>query len=325
MNKKYAVTGGAGFIGSHLVRALAEADNRIVVFDDLSVGSRAGIADLIDDGRVRLVVGNVTRPGDLAGVFDGADVVFHLAVLNLRACMTRPALASAVNVNGTLNVCLEAQRAGVSRFVYVSSSDIYGDVDAYPTPETVTPRPTTAYGATKLGGELVVDVLRRVEGFPGMVARPFNTYGSGEHVAGDSGEVLPRFILYALYDRPLPVFGDGIQTRSFTYIDDTVRGLIAAAACPEIPDTPVNIASSGEVSILDAARMILELVGGAGVEHLPARPGDMARQYADTSRARDLFGFEAATTLEQGLPHLIEYVRSLDINPDAIPRLWSKR
>jgi UDP-glucose 4-epimerase len=321
--KNIVITGGAGFIGAHLARALAE-DNRVTIFDNLSTGSREAAADLLDANRATLITGDIRDLHGLDAVFNDADLVFHLAVLNLRACMTDADGAESVNVRGTLNAARAAQKAGAARFVYVSSSDIYGDVDEFPTPESCNPRPTTIYGATKLAGELVCDALRRANGFPALVVRPFNAYGPGEHAAGDSGEALPRFIVYALAGRPLPVYGSGAQTRSFTHISDTVRGMIAAASLESIPDFPLNIASAREVSIMDAARAVLHALNlpDHPIEHLPQRPGDMARQCADVSRMRALAGFSADITLEQGLPSLIDYLRSSAPDPESAPRLW---
>lgn len=321
--KKIVITGGAGFIGAHLSRALARC-NRVTIFDNLYAGSRDAVADVLETSNAELITGDIRNAQDLESLFKDCDIVFHLAVLNLRACITDHQGAEAVNVRGTLNVAEQARSAGVRKFIYVSSSDIYGDVDAYPTPETCNPRPTTVYGATKLAGELVCDSLRRANGFPALVVRPFNAYGPGEHISGDRGEVLPRFIAYALKGRPLPVYGDGAQTRSFTYIDDTVRGLIAAAACPKIPDVPLNIASAREISILDAARAVLRALNMPGhpLEYLPARPGDMARQCADVSRMRNLAGFSADVNLEQGLPALVDYVRARQPAMGNTPRLW---
>ena len=319
------VTGGAGFMGSHLSRALAQ-HNRVTIYDNLSVGRREAVADILESGAARLIDGDILDAPLLEQSLAGADVVFHLAVLNLRACMTDPLAAEAVNVRGTLNTCLAAQAAGVRRFVYVSSSDIYGDVDRYPTPETCPPRPTTIYGAVKLAGEHIAMSLRAASNLPAMVVRPFNTYGPGEHMSGASGEVLPRFILYALAGRPLPVFGSGGQTRSFTHIEDTVRGLLAAGAVDELPDGPVNIASPDEVSVLDCAQKILRALNlpETQIEHLPARPGDVDRQAADTALAQSLFGFQARITLEQGLPELIDYVKFRNIDLDAAPRMWPR-
>lgn len=322
-SKNITITGGAGFIGAHLARALA-ADNHVTIFDNLATGSRDAVADLLDANRATLLIGDIRNSHALNSAFKDADLVFHLAVMNLRACMTDAVGAEAVNVRGTLNAANAAQMAGAARFVYVSSSDIYGDVDVFPTPETCNPRPTTIYGATKLAGELLCDALRRASGFPALVVRPFNAYGPGEHVDGDSGEVLPRFIAYALAGHPLPLYGDGAQTRCFTHIGDTVRGMIAAASLDHIPDFPLNIASPCEVSIIDAARAVLNALAlpDHPVEHLPQRPGDMARQCADVSRMRALTGFSADTTLAQGLPSLIAYLRNRNTDLNLAPRLW---
>lgn len=321
--RKILVTGGAGFIGARLVRALA-VENHVTVFDNLSTGSLSGIQDLISGGAVDFIEGDVARYHDFAALCKRADTVFHLAVLNLRECMTDAAKAVEVNVQGTQNACTGAHRAGVDKFIYVSSSDIYGDVATYPTPECCLPRPTTIYGATKLAAEHIVSALRDSCGFPAIIVRPFNTYGPGEHITGSSGEVLPRFILYALAGSPLPIYGTGKQTRSFTFIDDTVRGIIAAASCGSPQTSPINIASAEEIPIRMAAEMIYELLGISkhDFNFLPARPGDAERQCADVSLAGRILGFRAETSLAEGLPALISWVRAAATPLEKAPLLW---
>jgi UDP-glucose 4-epimerase len=217
---------------------------------------------------------------------------------------------------GTLNLLLSAQEASIERFVHVSSSEAYGSAVRVPMDEDHPFNPTTPYGASKAAGEQYALSFYRTYGLPAMVVRPFNTYGPREHLDGPSGEVIPKFVARAMAGRPLLVFGDGQQTRDFTWVGDVARGIVLAGECDALVGSAVNIARGHEVSILKIANLVRELVGATvPIEHLPERPGDVRRHLASAARAKEFLGFAADVSIEDGLARYIEWVRTLPGDP----------
>ncbi len=305
------VTGGAGFIGSNLVDALvAETRDEIVVMDDFSTGTRANLSRHDGRGRVVVVEGDIRDEARVREVMRGVDLVYHLAVQCLRVSIGDQYLVHTVNATGTLNLLIAAREADVSRFVYCSSSEVYGTALRVPMDEEHPLAPTTPYGASKLAGEAYARSFHLTYGLPVVVARPFNTYGAREHFEGAYGEVIPKFAVRALNGAPLVVFGDGDQTRDFTEVQDTVRGLMLAATTDAAVGDVVNIARGEEVSINEIARLVLEAVGAKGtIEHAEPRPGDVRRHVADTRKARELLGFEARTGIREGIGRYVGWLR----------------
>ena len=308
---KILVTGGAGFIGSNLVDALvAQTRDEIVVLDDLSSGSRTNLAQHADRDRVRIVEADIRDEARVRDVMRKVDLVYHLAVQCIRVSIGDQHLVHSVNATGTLNLLIAAREAGVSRFVYCSSSEVYGTARRAPMDEEHPLLPTTPYGASKLAGEAYARSFHLTYGLPVVVVRPFNTYGAREHFEGAYGEVIPKFAVRALNGAPLVVFGDGEQTRDFTEVQDTVRGLMLAAASDAAVGDVVNIARGDEVSINEIARLVLEAIGVEGtIEHAEPRPGDVRRHVADTRKARELLGFEARTGIQEGIRRYVEWLR----------------
>jgi len=310
--KQVVVTGGAGFIGSHLVERIVEAGAaEIVVVDDLSSGSRDNLAAVGD--AVRLVEGDVCDP-EVAGTAAQADVVFHLAVRNIRASIGRPLENFRVNADGTLMV-LEAMRAGGrGRFVYVSSSEVYGIPPAGAFTEAALPAPTTVYGAGKLAGELIALAYRRTYLMETMVVRPFNNYGPRSHFEGDSGEVIPKFIIRALAGKPLIVHGEGTQTRDFMYVSDTASWLVELASVDALIGDVVNIGSGVDMAVIDLAELILRETGSQSeIVFGEPRPGDIPRLCADVTKVRELAPFEPAIDFRAGLGRTIEHFAVQDL------------
>lgn len=306
------VTGGAGFIGSHLVERLAEHGvGRLAVIDDLSTGSMKNLASAA--GVVEMQRGDIRDPAVAKRASD-ADVVFHLAVRNVRASIRDPAENLSVNADGTLSI-LEAMRLGrQGRFVYVSSSEVYGIPTTGEFRETTLPAPTTVYGAGKLAGELVALAYHRTYGMDTQVVRPFNNFGPRSHFEGDSGEVLPKFILRALAGRPLVVHGDGSQTRDFMYVADTARWLVQLATLPSLVGEVVNIGTGRDIAIVDLAAMVLEATGSSSeVAHVDPRPGDLPRLCADVAKVRSYVPFALPTSFEEGLAATIAHFRGQDV------------
>ena len=312
--RRIVVTGGAGFIGSHLADALAR-DNDLVIIDDFSVGCRENTAQLEGLSNVRIAEADITDRDAMHELCAGAEVVFHLAISCLRTSFGQPYMSHDINAGGTLSLCLAAQERRVKRFLYVSSSEVYGSALAVPMSEEHPLQPTTVYGASKLAGELYAQAVGRTYGLPVSVVRPFNTYGPREPWQGARAEVIPRFLLALEAGHAPVVYGDGLQTRDFTYVEDTVRGLLLAGACDELVGGVVNVARGREVSIRRVAELLRERVGGDAPppRFESDRPGDVSRHYADVAKAKRLFGFEPEVEFEDGLARTLAWFRGQKI------------
>lgn len=317
-SEKVLVTGGAGFIGSELVHQLAAGGHDVVIVDNLTNGRRENIAE--SAGHVRLVVADVRRPDDFAPLLKDATVVFHLACLGVRHSIHAPLANHDVNATGTLALLNASRRARVRRFVYVSSSEVYGTARQVPITEDHPTCPTTVYGASKLAGECYTRAFRATYGFSAVVVRPFNAYGPRCHHEGDSGEVIPKFLLRALSGRPMVIFGDGLQTRDFTYVADTARGIALAGFTPGIEGQTFNLGSAREISVSDLASKVAAVTGRseALVEHVEPRPGDVRRLLSDSSRAKASLAFEPGVPLSDGLVRLRDWYLSLGVTPERL-------
>ena len=312
-----AVTGGAGFIGSSLCALLVSRGARVRVLDDLSTGSRAKLADALAEAghapdALELIAGDVRDPAALERTFAGADAALHLACLGVRHSLHAPLENHEVNARGTLLAVETARRLRVPRFVCVSSSEVYGTGETAQMAEDHPTRPHTVYGASKLAGEAYARAAWLTWGYPTVVIRPFNAYGPRAHHEGDSGEVIPRFLLRALAGRPLVVFGDGRQTRDFTWVGDTARGIVEVGLHPDAPGATVNLGAGAEVTIEDLAGLVREAAGvpGVALEHQAPRPGDVRRLHADARLARERFGFVPQVPLAEGLRRLAAWYRA---------------
>lgn len=320
------VTGGAGFIGSHLVDGLLAAGARVRVLDDFSSGRRENLAAA--DGRVEVVEGDVCDDLALDRALAGVDLVMHLATRCVRLSLSDPEDVHRVNSHGTLRVLLGARRHRVGRVVYVSSSEVYGSGVKVPMTEDHPLEPTTVYGATKLAGELYTQAMTRSFGLATVVVRPFNTYGPRAHFEGVYGEVIPRFTVRLLNGRRPVIFGDGLQTRDFTEVADTVRGLLAAAAVREAGGQVFNVARGEEVTIRRLAELLARAIDPTlAPEFTDARPADVRRHWADVTRARQTLGFRAEIGLEAGLARYLAWFRQAYPEPaaclrDEVVRNW---
>jgi len=308
------VTGAAGFIGSHLADRLA-AGNDLVLVDDFSIGKRENLEEVKDRPGVTIVEADITDRERMRDLMDRADVVFHLAISDLRTSLNHPWMSHDVNAGGTLSVCLAARECGVKRLVYVSSSEVYGTAETVPMSEDHPLRPTTVYGASKLAGELYAQACHRTYDLSVTVVRPFNTYGPREPHEGMRAEVIPRFLLELKAGREPVVFGDGSQTRDFTFVEETVTGLVAAGECDALVGDVVNVARGREVSIAEIARLVAELAGrpDAKVRRADPRPGDVHRHYADISKARRLLGFDPKIDIREGLARTVAWFEARGI------------
>jgi UDP-glucose 4-epimerase len=310
------VTGGAGFIGSELTRQLCERGALVTVVDNLANGRRENIDALLGD-QCRLVVADIRDQERMAGLLQGAQVVFHLACLGVRHSIHSPQENHDVNATATLNLLRLARSARVGRFIYVSSSEIYGTALTVPMTELHPAFPMTVYGASKFAGESYTRAFHRTYGYPTVVVRPFNTYGPRSHHEGDSGEVIPKFMLRGMAGRPMVIFGDGTQTRDFTHVSDTARGILLAADQEDAVGETINLGQGREIAIADLAGRIARVLGlpEAPISYDGPRPGDVLRLYADTSKARDLLGFAPAVDLDRGLADLRDWYSSSGRSP----------
>jgi nucleoside-diphosphate-sugar epimerase len=299
---KTLVTGGAGFIGSHLVGRLVAEGHGVVVFDNLVTGRLENLAPWRD--AIEFVRGDLRDPEALAVASRGAEVVYHQAALgSVVRSVEDPREVMDVNVTGTLNVLLAARDAGVRRVVFASSSSVYGDTPTLPKTESMPTNPRSPYAASKVSGEALVAAFQAAYGLEGVVFRYFNVYGERQSARSLYAAVVPRFVDEMSAGRAPVVYGDGEQTRDFTYVGDVVDALLLAAGSgPEALLGPINLGAGGRVSILDLARRIGEEVrfGGRPV-HEAARPGDVRHSLADIARARQALGWTPRTPLAEGI------------------------
>ncbi|HUF77585.1 MAG TPA: SDR family NAD(P)-dependent oxidoreductase [Thermoanaerobaculia bacterium] len=318
------VTGGAGFIGSHLVDELVRLGARVRVLDDLSTGSRENLSHL---GRsIELVEGDIRDPETCRSAAEGARFVFHQAALgSVPRSMADPATTVAVNVTGTTNVFAAARDAGVARVVYASSSSVYGDSDRLPKREGEEGRPLSPYALSKAMDEELARLFALCFGQQLLGLRYFNVYGPRQSPEGPYAAVVPRFFAACRAGEPPRIHGDGEQSRDFTYVADAVRANLLAAAAPAAAcGHAYNVAGGRRTSVLELAEAIRELAGPCPPPlHEPARPGDVRHSQADPTAAREALGFTAEVDLAEGLRRTWEHA---SLSPRRAPRrgaAWS--
>lgn len=295
------VTGGAGFIGSHLARALLDAGRRVRVLDDFSTGRRANLPEGIE-----FVEGEASVAAERA--VEGVEVVYHLAAIpSVPRSVDRPLESYRSNVAATRAMLDAAARAGARRIVYASSSSVYGDTRILPKREDLPPHPLSPYAVAKLAGELYARAAAAHTRLEAVSLRFFNVYGPRQDPDSPYAAVIPSFLRRLREGRPLPVHGDGAQTRDFTYVGDVVLGLIAAAGAAGVSGRVYNVAGGKAVTVRALGETLARLAGTRlEIESLPPRPGDIRDSWADVSAARRDLGFEARTSLEEGLRQALD-------------------
>jgi len=305
-NKKVVVTGGAGFVGSNLAKKLAP-NNETIVVDDLSTGYLENIQDDVDRGQIEFIKGSITDLDLLEDVFNGVDYVFHQAAIpSVLRSMKDPLRSNNVNINGTLNVLIAAQYNNVEKVVYASSSSVYGDTPTLPKKEDMSPCPLSPYAVSKLTGEYYCQVFTGVYDLKTIVLRYFNVYGPRQDPSGDYAAVIPRFIMRILDDKPPVIFGDGEQTRDFSFIEDVVQANILAAE--STASGVFNIAGGKRITINKLADLIMRIIGKKiDVEYKGPRPGDIRHSLADISKARDSFNYKPIFSIEKGLEETVKW------------------
>ena len=311
------VTGGAGFIGSHLVDALLRDGRRVRVLDNLSSGRRENLP--MAHPFFEFVEGDIRDRDTVNAAARGMDAVVHLAaVASVQASVEDPIGTHETNFDGTLHVLLAAQAAGVRRFLYASSAAVYGDAYRYPIGENAPLTPLTPYAIDKLSGEYYLAYFGRRYGLSTTAFRFFNIYGPRQDPASPYSGVISIFLRRLREGRSLTIYGDGRQTRDFVYIADLIRILMASLDNSALSATVVNVGTGVETSINTLVNDLQWLVGDVvAIEHGPARPGDIQRSCADVTRLRRLFGAAPSTTPREGLCALLD---SLTLNEDGSPQ-----
>ncbi len=313
------VTGGAGFVGSELVRQLCAAEADVVVVDNLVNGRRENLAGLPGD-QVRLEVADIRDESRMDTLIRGIHVVYHLACLGVRHSIHSPFENHEVNATGTLKLLLAARDAGVRRFVYTSSAEVYGMPLWVPITEDHPNLPANAYGGAKLAGEAYARAFHVTHRFPAVVVRLFNSYGPRCHHEGDCGEVIPRFLLRCMADQPMVVFGDGTQTRDFNYIEDTARAVLLAGLVDEAVGQTFNLGSGKDYSINQLALEVSRVVGRSNVNVIydAPRPADLMQLRADSTKAQTVLGYKPRVSLAEGLAKLKQWYLSLQDSPETL-------
>ncbi|MGH9213546.1 MAG: SDR family oxidoreductase [Acidimicrobiales bacterium] len=307
------VTGGAGFIGSHLVDALVEDGNEVVVLDNFVTGRRENLADA-----AKLVEGDVADPDHVARAVAGCELVFHQAALgSVARSVARPLDTDRANVHGTLAVLSAAQQAGIQRVVLASSSSVYGGATQVPTPETVPLMPRSPYAVTKLTDEHYARVFWELHGLETVCLRYFNVYGPRQRPDSEYAAVIPRFIAALVGRTPPEVHGDGRQSRDFTFVADAVQANLRAATAP--PEAcaghAYNVARGQPHDLLELLDILAEQLG-ASVEarHIGSRPGDLRHSHADVSAAQHDLGYEPQVSFHDGLARTVDWFTSREGN-----------
>jgi UDP-glucose 4-epimerase len=311
--KNILVTGGAGFIGSHLVEHLIERGLRVTVLDNFRQGRLANLAPVADSPRLRVIHGDITDLDTCHRACRDVDVVFHLAALGVRHSLHNPVENHQVNALGSLYLLQAARAARTPRFVYMSTSEVYGRTTEFPIRESTPTWPLTVYGSSKLAGEHYAASYFESFGLPTIRVRPFNNYGPRSHFEGDSGEVIPRFILRALAGQPPVIFGDGRQTRDFLHVRDCAEALAQIAECDALVGQVVNLGYGEEVRIRDIAKIVLKALGREDLKpvHEKPRPADVPRLWVDNRRLRSIIKFRPKITLADGIESTADYFREV--------------
>lgn len=323
--KTYLVTGGAGFIGSHIVQRLVEKrefqldagmePDTIRVLDDFSTGFERNLSPYLACFNIELVEGSVADPDAAARAVEGVDVIFHEAALaSVPLSVEHPLRVHNACATGTVTLLDAARRAGVQRVIYAASSSAYGDTTVSPTPETVLPAPISPYGAAKLAAELYLEAFAATYGLETVRLRYFNVFGPRQDPKSPYSAVIPLFISAMLRGEAPTIFGDGRQSRDFTYVSNVVDANLLAAEAPagNVSGKVFNVANGQSVNLLTLVSTLNEILGtDIRPHHLPPRVGDIFESVADIAQARKYLEFVPRMSLLEGLSETVEYYRNI--------------
>ncbi|NQT85699.1 SDR family oxidoreductase [bacterium] len=306
----YLVTGGAGFIGSNLVATLLERGDSVRVLDDFSTGKRENLTDFAD--RITLYEGSVTEAAMVREAVEGVDYVFHEGALaSVPRSVEDPLRCNHANVTGTLTLLLAARDAGVKRLVFAASSSAYGDQPALPKTEAMAPAPLSPYAVSKMAGEYYCRAFTECYGLETVCLRYFNIYGPRQAPESVYAAVIPKFITAMLAGERPVIFGDGEQSRDFTYVADCVQANLLATTAPGAVGQTLNVACGGRYSLNEIVALLNRILGTA-IEPVyePARAGDVKHSQADIALATDLLGYAPQMGFEDGLARTLDWFRS---------------
>lgn len=302
----YLVTGGGGFIGSHLARGLVQRGERVRILENGANGTPARVADIAAE--IEWIDGDLRDLATVQRACAGVEVVLHQgAMASVPRSIAEPAMTHAVNVTGTLNVLVAAKEAGARRVVFASSSSVYGDTPVLPKVETMTPNPMSPYAAQKLAAEWYCRVWQRIYGLDTVVLRYFNIFGPAQDPRSEYAAVLPRFITSALARQRPTIYGDGEQSRDFTYIDNVVQANLLAATASAAPGKVMNIGTNARITLNQVIAELARITGQTiDPIYQAARPGDVRDSLADITEAHRVIGYTPAVAFAEGLARTVQ-------------------
>ena len=309
-NKNVLITGGAGFIGSELTKQVLSHGAKVSVVDNLVNGKKSNLD--LDDKSLMFYEEDIRNQQVMQNLISKSDYVFNLACLGVRHSIHSPIESHSVNADATLNLLKMSKETDIKKFVHISTSEVYGTAKYVPMTEEHPTAPHTVYGASKLAGEAYARAYSKSFNTNTVVIRPFNSYGYNSHHEGDSGEVIPKFIIRALTGNPLYIFGNGEQTRDFTFVTDTANAIIQIGL-NDLTNETYNLGSENEITVNELAKLILQLTNSSSeIIHIEPRPGDVLRLFSDSSKAFSEFGISHEIDFEKGLKNLIMYYSNSD-------------
>lgn len=305
----YLVTGGAGFIGSHIAEALVKRGDRVRVLDNLMTGKRENLAHLT--GKLEFIEADIRDAAATRQAMEGVNIVFHEAAIpSVPRSVAEPQLNHDANVNGTFNVLMAARDAGVKRVVFAASSSAYGDTEVLPKVETMMPNPLSPYAAAKLVGELYCQTFTRVYGLETVALRYFNVFGPRQDPTSPYSGVISKFVTALLNNEAPTIFGDGEQSRDFTYIANVVDANLRAAEAPDAIGQVMNLGIGQRITLNQLFDELQKIIGtNLKPNYAETRAGDVRHSLADITRAEQLLGYRPLVGLAEGLKYTVDWYR----------------